>query len=119
MSKLDITRIKFNGKLEILADSIDSGKQLDKLEFTRALDILVSGFGLEPFFHSPLNGSMKCRIQDSHHFTVESVLQEHKEYMLDTGAFKEYDDYEHYDIYLSRLAVELPVSSGLEHKVQI
>ena len=118
-SKLNTSQIKFNGNLELPAGSISGAKELDKMDFIRSLDTTVSRFGLESFFHLPLTGEMKYLIDDSHHFTIQDVMDEHSSRLATTGTFKEYDDYERFDIYLSRLAVEALISSALEGKIRI
>ena len=118
-SKLNTSQIKFNGNLELPAGSISGAKELDKMDFIRSLDTTVSRFGLESFFHLPLNGEMKYLIDDSHHFTIQDVMDEHSSRLATTGTFKVYDDYERFDVYLSRLAVEALISSALEAKIRI
>ena len=68
----------------------------------------------------PLAGSMKFLNSDAHHFTVDEVIAEHNAHMETSGnSFKEYDDYERADVYLSCLAVESLMTSALDAKVFI
>ena len=86
-SKLNTSQIKLNGNLELPTESIASAKELDKMDFIRALDIIVSCFGLESFFHLPLTaGKMKYLIDDSHHFfTIQDVMDKHSSRLATTG----------------------------------
>ena len=118
-AKLNTAQVKFNGSLELPRDSISAGKELDKVDFLRSLRTFISRFGLETFFYLPLNGEMLFLVNDAHHFTIDDVILEHSQRMETTGEFKEYDDYERGDSYLSRLAVESLLSSALDAKILI
>ena len=118
-AKLNTTQVKFNGSLELPRDSVSAGKELDKVDFLRSLRTIIGRFGLETFFYLPLNGEMLFLVNDAHHFTIDDVILEHSQRMESTGEFKEYDDCERGDAYLSRLAVESLLSSALDAKILI
>ena len=63
---------------------------------------------------------MRFLVDDSHHFTIDAVIMEHKDRWDNTEDFKGYDVYERGDAYLSRrLAVDSLLSCALESKVVI
>ena len=101
-------------------DSIaGAGKELDKADFLRALRTIIGRFSLETFFYLPLAGSMQFLVDDSHHFTIDAVIMEHKDRWDNTEDFKGYDVYERGETYLSHLAVDSLLSCALESKVLI
>ena len=125
--------MKFNGKLETLCTDIT---ELDKDQFITAVKEKVRYYGLHNFFYlrGP-DGKMCYLLDNSHAFTVKEVITEHESRLVeptaildDTGAetmasvaarFRSYDEFELYDVGLSRLAFEACVSVSLREEIAI
>ena len=113
----DTSTARFNGTLTLTEDSPST--ELDKEEFLLAVDNAVTSYGFHTFFYIPdASGKMQYLPEASHLFTVESVLQEHEERMVEPSKvldsngdevvssicarFRAYDKYERFDISLSQ-----------------
>ena len=125
--------LKFNGKLEI---EDESSKELDKDQFIDHLKNKMRYYGLQTWFYLPsVNDDMCLLLDESHLFTVAQVIENYNMRMLEPPALYDsegdetvasikrrhiaYDEYEHWDIGTSRLAVESLVSPALLDRVAI
>ena len=96
----------------------------------------VRYYGLHNFFYlrGP-DGKMCYLLDESYAFTVKEVITEHESRLIEptailddtrdetvasiTAQFRSYDEFEFYDVGLSRLAVEACVSVSLREKIAI
>ena len=130
------TTLKFNGNMDVKESNTASLTEMNLDMFLRNVGDIVERFGLEPFFYLPnSSGAMKYLPEDSHTFTLTSVLDKHKSRLseptpvLDSSGveeptsvaarFKCFDDYERCDFSLSRLAVESLVHPDLRAEIVI
>ena len=120
-SLLDSSSLKFNGSL----DTTSTTTEINKEQFITAVRRSVKKFGFQSLFTMPStdNLSMVCLTDHPHSFSLDQVIKEFTDRniteptpILDstnnetdesiTNRFKCYDDYEAYDISLSRLVME-------------
>jgi hypothetical protein len=120
-SLLDSTSLKFNGSL----DTTSSTTEMNKEQFITAVRRCVKKFGFQSLFTMPSadKGSMVCLTDHPHSFSLDQVMKEFNDRNVPEPApildgsnnetdesivnrFKCYDDYESYDISLSRLVLE-------------
>ena len=134
----DITKLKFDGKLD---PNSESSNELDKEKFIELIRENIRYFGLETFFYLQLNLTVVDLLEHSHAFDYTQVLAEHDTRMLPTVlmdaagaevsvsgnpptaaslalAIQDYDFYEKADRALSRLAVESCVSPRLRQEIR-
>jgi hypothetical protein len=127
------TSLKFHGNLEL--DDLKTTTELDKKNFIKRVDRLVETYGLQGFFYmKALDGKMVSLLTHSHLFTLNDILQEHKNRasahvpVLDSqgnetpesvvDGYSKYDLYDDLDCRISRLAVESLVGETLQADIE-
>ena len=118
---LDSTSLKFNGRL----DTTSTTTEINKEQFLTTVHRIIKKFGFQSLFTMPSNDklTMISLADHPHSFTLEQVLSEFNlrntikpSPIIDSNGietsesiinrFKCYDDYEGYDLNLSRLVLE-------------
>ena len=130
----DSTALKYNGKLKL--DATDaSSTELDKEDFLLAVDEAVLSYGLQSFFYLPdSDGAMKYLAEESHLFTVNEVLEEHRSRLAEprplfeservetdesiVSRYRCYDKYERFDLSLSRRILETLLSQVSKRQLE-
>ena len=130
----DATQRTFNGKLETSSDVTST--DMNKEQFVLAVRNLVTKYGFQSFFYLPneAGNDMVYLLDDPHAFSIDQIIAEFNLRSADppppvvdaqgdetddsiAARFPFYDDYEHFDIGLSRLAVESLVHPVLRSTV--
>ena len=131
----DATQRTFNGKLDTDLDATST--DMSKEQFVLAVRTMVTKYGFQNFFYLPNadQSAMAYLLDDPHAFSIDQVLDEFTRRSADpplpvvdaTSGLETpasiatrlpfYDDYEHFDIGLSRLAVESLVHPVLRSTV--
>ena len=134
----DAASITLKGNLEI---NVPCVTEYDKEEFVTALNEQVGYYGLNSLFSIPnMTETIHSLIDNAHIFSLDSVITEHDTRMvhlypvfeLDTNGvssttettkstvnrFKLYYMYEQYDISISRLLVELLISTTYRETIK-
>ena len=129
---LDSSSLKFNGRL----DTTSTTTEINKEQFIVAVRRMVKKFGFQSLFSIPSQDGLKMMTleDDPHSFSLDQVLNEFNSrnieeppLVVNTNGiesaesiiqrFKCYDDYEAYDLNLSRLVIETLVHPVLRETI--
>ena len=127
-ARVDSKITKVDGNLEVT--------KAESNELDTAVKDQVSFYGLQNFFYLPgPDGVMTSLLGDTHSFTLHNVLDEYRARLITPekitkedgtetkesalARYRAYDEFELYDIALSRLAIEALITAPLREKVAI
>ena len=128
-----ISTMKFDGKLE-LSDSSRS-TEIDKEQFFQSVQENINFYGLQTFFFLPdTSNQMRNLVKNTHLFTMQDVSKEHNSRLVEPTVVNDssgsetaasvlarhrvYDEFELYDMALSRLAIEALLTVRLREEVR-